>query len=358
LRAGHCAGPRYVFGMRIAIVCSAHGLGHLTRQLALAPHLRAGGAEVVFFTAAPPAILYESLPGASIVPWTADVGIRQHDSLTEDLPETVRLLAERCADSAVDALAAALVGFDRVIADAAPAALEAARRAGVPAVAVGNFSWPWIYDHYPRLQPWAKRLRAWQRPHPAVSLWPGPGLLDSGFARVHRAGLVGRRAEAHPMPAGAVLVSFGGFGLDALDAALPRIDGVTWVLAPPMAPLDRPDCLYLEGVPYPAMVAGVDVVLTKPGYGIFAEAALGQTRLLWVERGAFPEAPHMVVAMRARGDVAVGAAPGTGGFAARLGAALEAARARPRPPAVADDTARLAGWLLSGWGARRRSGGR
>lgn len=333
--------------MRIAAVCSAHGFGHLTRQLALAARWQAAGAEVTFFSAAPRAILDESLPGARLRPWTVDVGIRQHDSLTEDLPETLRLLDQRCDDDAIDALAGALRGFDRAVVDVSPAGLEAARRAGVPAVAVGNFSWPWIYDRYPVLAPWADRLRAWQRVHPAVSLWPGPGLDAAHFASVQQAGLIGRRAAPHPLPEGAVLVSFGGFGLDALDAALPRIDGVTWVLAPPMAPLDRPDCLYVEGVSYPAMVAGVDVVLTKPGYGIFAEAALARTRLVWVERGAFPEAPYLTAAMADRGDVAVGAAPGTEGFRERLRGALRTARARPRPAAIPDDTARLAAAVLS-----------
>ena len=46
------------------------------------------------------------------------------------------------------------------------------------------------------------------------------------------------------------------------------------------------------------LVAGAEMVLTKPGYGIFAEAALGRTRLLWVRRGAFPEAPFLADSMR------------------------------------------------------------
>lgn len=335
--------------MRLAVLCSAHGFGHVTRQLALAGHFQAAGVEVVFFSAAPRSILDESLPGVSLRPVAIDVGIRQRDSLTEDIPGTLRRLSQRCAAPAIDALADSLRGFDRVIVDVAPAGLEAARRAGVPALAVGNFSWPWIYERYRPLRGWADRLRAWQRRHPAISLWPGPGLLEGDFASVTPGGLVGRSAKPHPLPSGAVLVSFGGLGLDALDATLPRIDGVTWVLAPPMAPLDRPDCLCVRGVPYPALVAGAEVVLTKPGYGIFAEAALGRTRLLWVDRGAFPEAPFMTAAMAARGDLAVGAAPQDPLFGGRLRAALSQARGRPRPAAVADGTAALAQALLSSW---------
>ena len=36
-----------------------------------------------------------------------------------------------------------------VVADIPPLALAAARLAGVPAIALGNFTWDWIYRDYP-----------------------------------------------------------------------------------------------------------------------------------------------------------------------------------------------------------------
>ena len=325
---------------RVALVCSAHGFGHLARQLALGQALRARGAAVEVFTAAPPEVVAETLPPTEVAVHrvAVDVGIAQPDSLTEDLDQTLALLPARCGEAAIDTLAEALRGFDRVVVDIAPAALEACRRAGVPALAVGNFDWAWVYRHYPPLSAWAERFAAWQAPHPAVRLTPGPGL--HGFDRVEDMGLLGRTAPAHPLPPRSVLVSFGGFGLRDLDAALPRLPGVTWVLAPPSPPLHRPDCLHLPGVPYPALVAGADAVFTKPGYGILAEASLAGTPLCWVPRGAFPEAPSLVQAMRARGDEAVGARPGEPGFGRALVLALERLWARPRPARVHDDTAR------------------
>ncbi|MCB9761517.1 MAG: hypothetical protein H6739_16860 [Alphaproteobacteria bacterium] len=322
---------------RLAIVCSAHGFGHLTRQLAVAERLRALGVEPTIFTAAPRVVVEGTLPGARVVPWTADVGVAQADSVTEDVPRTRALLAERCADGRIDALARALSGFERVVVDTAPPALEAARRAGVEAVAVGNFDWAWIYGRYPALADWAERFAIWQAPHRAAQLWPGPGMR--GFAEVRRFGLIGRRRPAVRLAPRAALVSFGGFGLADLDARLPRIDGLTWVLAPPMPPLERPDAVHAPpDVPYPALVAGADVVLTKPGYGIFAEAALAGTRLIWIPRGAFPEAPWLEEAMRARGDRQ---AKGD------LTAALQARLADPAPPPVeADAVDALARWLV------------
>ncbi len=337
--------------MRVAIVCSAHGFGHVTRELVIAEALEARGAEVVLFTAAPAAIV-----GARpVVPWVADVGIAQRDSLTEDVDATLARLEEVASEARVDALAAALAGFDRVVVDVAPPALEAARRAGVPALAVGNFDWAWIYRHYPPLTGWAARFAAWQAPHPGLFLAPGPGM--HGFASVEGFGIVGRRGprDVGGAPRGGsapppheehvertVLVCFGGFGLDGVDGWLPRMPGVTWIVAPPMPRIARPDVRYVDDVPFPALVAGADALLTKPGYGILAEATLAGTPIVWVERGTFPEAPHLEVAMRARGDVKV---EGTG--AAAVAAALVARWARPRPaPARSDAPGRVAARIL------------
>jgi hypothetical protein len=333
--------------MRVALVCSAHGLGHVARQLALGEALEARGAAVTIVTAASPAFVAESLPRAAVLPWVVDVGIAQRDSLTEDLDETRRRLEGVCSDAAIDRLAAALRSFDRVVVDTAPAALEAARRAGVPVVAVGNFDWAWTYEAYPELAEWAARFRGWQAPHTGLSLSPGPGL--TGFARLEHFGPLGRTAVAHSLPPGSVLVSFGGFGLDALDALLPRVPGVTWVAAAPTRLPERPDCRVVSGVPYPALVAGADAVFTKPGYGILVEAMLSGARLVWVDRGAFPEAAHLCDAMTSRGDrrVPVGVEDHAA-FRAALGHTVRARLDEARPErSPASCAGRLAQRILS-----------
>jgi hypothetical protein len=289
---------------RVAVVCSAHGFGHLTRQLAVGAELRRRGVEPVFFTAAPASVVEEDLPGARRVEIAVDVGIVQRDSLTEDPDATVGRLEQRCSDAAIDALAERLRAFDRVVIDIAPPALEAARRARVPAVAVGNFDWAWIYAHYPPLRGWSERFHEWQAGSDALALSPGPGL--SGFATVTDVGLLARWRPPVRVTAGrSVVVCFGGFGLAGMEALLPRIPGVEWILAPPMPRLRRDDCRYVDGVPFPSLVSGADAVLTKPGYGIYGECAAAGTPIVWLDRGAFPEAPSIEAAMRARGDVKV-----------------------------------------------------
>jgi hypothetical protein len=329
--------------MRVALVCSAHGLGHLTRQLALARALRVQGARPVVYTASP-AVARGYDAALEVVPWQVDVGLVQRDSLREDLPATVALLEERCGEAAIDALAASLTGFDRVVVDAAPAAMEACARVGLPCLAMGNFDWAWIYRHYPALEAWAARFAGWQAPHIALALEPGPGM--HGFAAVEPWGLLGRVADpwAFEGRERCVLVSFGGAGLEALDALLPRIPGVRWVLAPPMAPLQRADCCSVQGATYPALVAGVDLVFTKPGYGIFAECALAGTPLVWVRRPEFPEAPSLEAAMAARGDLPVAATPASHeAFSRALAQAVQRRLAHPRPtPVSGSGAARIA----------------
>ena len=329
--------------MRVALICSAHGFGHTTRQVALAQALAEQGAAPEIWTHAPARVIHERVPDLPVVPWAPDVGIAQSDSVTEDVSRTLALCAERHSDAAVDRLAAALAGVDRVVVDVAPAALEAARRAGVPALAVGNFDWGWIYHHYPELQAEAARMDAWQAPHVGLEIAPGPGLY--GFAAVERYGLLGRPADPVRLSAAerVVLVSFGGFGLRQFEALLPRIPGVRWVLSPPMPRLDRPDVIYVEHTAFPSLVAGADAVLTKPGYSILVEAALAGTPIAWIPRGFFPEARSLEAALRARGDAEVHGPDADG-----VGRALDELWSRPRPAPQVPDTARLAARILAG----------
>jgi L-arabinokinase len=55
--------------------------------------------------------------------------------------------------------------------------------------------------------------------------------------------------------------------------------------------------LYDLGLRYEDLVAAVDVVVTKPGYGIIAECIANHTAMLYTPRGAFAEYDVLVEAM-------------------------------------------------------------
>ena len=59
----------------------------------------------------------------------------------------VRVLAGRKDAAAIEALIAE-TGARLVVADIPSIPIEAAKRCGIPAVAMGNFSWDWIYADF------------------------------------------------------------------------------------------------------------------------------------------------------------------------------------------------------------------
>jgi L-arabinokinase len=266
--------------------------------------------------------------------------------------------AERCQEFAVGwpALVEAEAGWltssgaRLVLADIPPLAFAAADAAGVPSVGLGNFSWDWIYGHlaprepalgeaaalardaYGRATlllrlPFAGDLGAFPRGEdvPLVARRPG---LSKGEAR--------RRLDLGTEPA--VLLSFGGPGLPGIDlGAYEGLKGHRFLLTgnsgDGAAPsnLRRLDGGELEaaGLEYTDLVAAADVVVTKPGYGIVTDCIGAGTRMVYTDRGDFPEYPILsremkryLPAVHATNDEV---------RRGRLGPALDAVRAMPLP---------------------------
>ncbi len=164
-----------------------------------------------------------------------------------------------------------------------------------------------MYSHYadadPRFERWRDLcFEAHEQAGHALRLEPGPELV--GFPHTEPGGLVGRRARdpqaswrkqvARPGER-LVLLSFGGFGLEDVEEKIPRLPGIRWVTSPPAVDLGgREDATEVTGVPYPDLVAGADVVLSKPGYGMITECAVNRARLVYAQRAGFPETPALV----------------------------------------------------------------
>lgn len=307
----------------VCFVISAHGFGHASRQMEVIRTLltRRTTLRAAILTAAPRSVYADYFDAApalrdriEVVPFRADVGMVQRDGLTIDHDATLDALAERFGDPrrAEEELAAALSEHHPavVVADIPAVAFAAAHRLGVPSVGVGNFDWAYIYGCYAAERPgfasFERVFRGWQSlATVAVHLTPGPPL--SGFRGVVAAAPVARRllVDAREvrrrlgLPAGAraVLVSFGGHGLSEAARRIPELPGVAWVLAPPMEDIGRADVRFAPELPYLGLLAACDAVFTKPGYGIACESARHRTRLLYTDRGDFPEAPSLVAWM-------------------------------------------------------------
>src|SRR5512137_882472 len=144
----------------IALYLSGHGFGHMTRACEVLAEARrlAPGVPLAVVASVPEPLVRRSIPGDLTFRRVAcDVGLVQRDALRIDEEGTAAACAAFDAgwDERADAEAAFLrdAGVRLVVADIPPLAFEAAHRAGVPAVGLGNFSWDWIYRHLAVRQP-------------------------------------------------------------------------------------------------------------------------------------------------------------------------------------------------------------
>jgi len=116
-----------------------------------------------------------------------------------------------------------------------------------------------------------------------------------------------RHALGLPANRRLVLLSFGGYGLNDLDVA--KADcAADWdivatdrsVAAPHIRALPFVHSIAedaLASVRYENLVAAVDAVITKPGYGIISECTTAGTPMLYTSRGAFREYDVLVEEM-------------------------------------------------------------
>lgn len=303
---------------------SGHGFGHASRQIEIVNALGgrlSDGYSIVVRTSAPRWLFDRTLRvPVTFVHGECDTGIVQIDSLRLDETATVR--AARQFYSTFGQRVASEAAFLRehdarfVIADAPPLACAAAAAAGIRSVVLSNFTWDWIYEGYETFRAEAAdTLQAIRAAYGGASAgWRLP--MGGGFdtlRHVEDLPFVARHAR-HPrgvvleqlqIPPGRPLVlsSFGGYGLTDLDlASLDCRGDWTVVVTGQSSPATLPDGvvfvderrMYDSGLRYEDLVAAVDVVATKPGYGIISECVANGTAILYTSRGRFPEYGVMV----------------------------------------------------------------
>ena len=303
----------------VVFYISAHGFGHSTRQIAIINALidAAPDLAVVVRTNAPAWLFERTVRGSiRLEPGETDTGVSQIDGLRLDERATVANALEfyRDADASIDREAARLRQLDAslVVSDAPPLACAAAARAGIRSAVCANFTWDWIYEDYAGARAGGRGLVADVRPlySMATAGWRLP--MHGGFepiADVTDVPLVARhstrtREEVRaalrlPRERRLVLVSFGGYGvrdlplhrldcLDAWDVVLTAPGEDAGVLPAGVHGIAE-ERLYASNLRYEDLVRAVDVVLTKPGYGIISDCIANGTAMLYTPRGAFRE---------------------------------------------------------------------
>jgi hypothetical protein len=343
----------------IVFYISGHGFGHASRDVEIINRLPPGRSPVIIRSAVSPDLLARTIS----VPYTlragiCDTGIVQTSSITHDDAATVAAAAAFYPDLAARAEreAAALAGdhVTLVLGDIPPLAFEVAARLSVPSLALGNFTWDWIYETHPGFAAgagWTLDVMraAYRKATLALELPFGTGF--DVFPHVKSIPLVARRptqsrraTRAHfGLPAGGrvALLSFGGYGLPSVDLAsvdcrdewtVVTTDRVTsgTSAVPAHVRVVVEGQFLTSAFRYEDLVAAVDVVMTKPGYGILGECVAAGTSIVYTSRGAFREYDVLVGAMsRVVRSVFISQADLLAG---RWRAALEGALAQADPP--------------------------
>ncbi len=329
----------------VAFYISGHGFGHASRQIAIINALAARRPDIAVILRTPVArwLLDRTVTAPFVLDdRPCDTGVVQIDSLRLDAAATITRAREfhETLDERAEVEARLLRHQDVrfVVSDAPPLGCAAAALAGIPSVVVTNFTWDWIYAEYaeyldsaPDLIP---AIQAAYRTADAAWRLPMHGGFES-FATMVDVPFVARHASHRrddtrsrlglPLDRKLALPSFGGYGVQGLD--LDALDSRSeW----DVVRNTRESWLYDAGLRYEDLVAAVDVVVTKPGYGIVSECIANDTALVYSSRGRFAEYPVLVREMPKYLRCAyIDNASLLGG---RWSAALEAAVSAPPPP--------------------------
>ncbi len=251
---------------------------------------------------------------------------------------------------------------DIVLANIPHLALAAAAKVGVPAVALCSLNWAGIYRAYCGNRPGADRVlvqmeeaygtaRVFLRTLPAMPMPCVPNAQDIG--PIARRGQ-NRREEVRSLLGVGVESRIGLLAFGGIDPALaleqwPHHAGWLWIAGVTQVP-ERPDIIKAETLPWPFidLLCSVDVVLTKPGYGTFTEAACAGVAVLHSCRDGWPEAPCLVQWLKAHARAMIVPAERLriGDFAAELETVLSLPQPVLPHPTGIDQAAKAVAALL------------
>jgi len=341
---------------------SGHGFGHASRDVEVINALTATGQEQVIVRSAVSADLLQRTLNAPVqlLPGECDTGVVQVSSVANDNEATVRAAVDFYRDfpKRVDAEVARLApfGVDLIVGDVPPLAFAVAARMGVPSVAIANFTWDWIYETHPGFLPSGADLVAlirgcYRQATLALEL-PNGGGFDV-FPKRERIPLIARQSTRSreetrrffelPQEGRVALLSFGGYGLPALDLAALDV-GPSWTIVttdrvsqpasamPPHVRLLSEASFLTRDFRYEDLIKAADVVITKPGYGIISECTSTGAAMLYTSRGDFREYDLLVQALPAM--VRSRFISHEDLFAGRWQSSLDALLAQPLPTTV------------------------
>lgn len=296
---------------------SGHGYGHAAQVVPVLNELGrlVPGLRTILRTTVPASFFRDRL----IIPWELqavrqDVGCIQRGPLEIDVAATWERHGafhdqwERRVTEEAAAMRAA--GPKVVLADTPYLAACAAKEAGVPAIVLANFTWNEVLEPLsdPGRPGHLAILTAIRQSYACADLAMriAPGLPLTPFSKVLDIGPIAEPAascrselRAHLGMAETeqlVLIGFGGIPLESLPwEPMTKMDGYRFIVDG--IPVHRGSrTLSLESLPFTfkTLLASVDMVMTKPGYGTVVEAVALGVPVVYVRRYNFADEAPLV----------------------------------------------------------------
>ena len=296
--------------MHLAVAISSHGYGHGAQTAAVLTVLRMRYPELrlTLLTGLPRQFLEDRIPGKfELIDWRGDFGMQMSSALEVDLVRSAADYAMFHAnwDARLDETVALLelLAPDLLLANVPYLPLAASARIGLPSIALCSLNWADIYRHYFSDRPESSgilecMLSAYNSAE--MFLCPAPSMA---MPDVHNVQLIGPLARLGRDCRAAlcaqlgvsesqrlVVVAPGGIPLNLPIHDWPVADDISWIVPDDWA-VTRADMHAFEslGINFTDLLASVDAVLGKLGYGTVAECACNGTPLLYIPRPNWPE---------------------------------------------------------------------
>jgi hypothetical protein len=296
----------------LLLAVTGHGYGHLAQCAPVINRLRErrSGLRLTVMSELPHAVLSSRLAGDfTHIAAETDAVMRMQSAWQVDVPATCRAWREfhRDWEAGVRREVERLRGLrpDLLLANIPYRLLLAARQAGIPAVALCSLNWAAIHAVYCGGDADGAAIRTQMRAGYAAAdrfLTPEPALPMPELDNVHAIGPIARLGEHRrgellarlrcSVDTRLVLVALGGIDSPLPLANWPRIENMVWLFDRALES-DRDDLVDFTRLPLPFidLLASSDAVLTKPGYGTYAEAVCNGMPILTLVRPDWPETP-------------------------------------------------------------------
>ncbi len=303
--------------MHILYYLSAHGYGHGVRACSICNHLPST-IKLTFKTTLPPSFFEEELSRPfEYYNDRYDCGCIQTDGVTVDVYKTLHTYIEIAKSN--EALLSKEVQWCKrnkvsiIISDIVPFAFEVAKVSNIPSIGISNFSWDDIYKPYVQDNPFFEKhhnkiKKQYMMADLLLALWPENKMTS--FKNKRKIPLLNRQGKncikeiqskyTIPKNKKIGLIYIGNFGLNVVNwKKLETFKDWEFLGIYPLSPtINNFHLVDKSDFPYNDIIASVDLIISKIGYGIFSECLSNGIPLLYLPRFNFAEYPVLEQAIK------------------------------------------------------------